>query len=175
MDHTLEISWWPTTSVEVIKLPATSQSFFKNTTDADTISVQIEHICALFHVKWRPILTVIDICQLHALNESMKKGKSSSTYSCLVIWYDRLRLFCIQEAQKEPKKMHDWIPDVMHRFLVRLESQIGHSPKALQRCADRLESCYSKSRPWIYGKLTHSFSVIYSNKSSFSHRYTFLD
>jgi hypothetical protein len=149
MDHSLEISWWPTNSAEITDLPSTSRAFLRNVANKDAICVQVESNLIFLPTKWRPILMVIDICQLHALSGAGKEGK---LYSRLVVWYDRLRFFTLQEANRETTKTPDWMPMAMHRFLVRLELGYGHSPKALNKGGEELKASYSKRAPWSYGE-----------------------
>lgn len=95
---------------------------------------------------------VIDICQLHALLGASSEVKRVDLYSRLVVWYDKLRFFTLQEANKETTRTPDWMPMAMHQFLVRLELGYGHSPKALNKGGERLKESYSKRAPWSYSE-----------------------
>ena len=152
MDHTLEITWWPTAPVVVTELPESSRSFFRNTSDPNVLSIQIGHTSSFLPSKWRPIFCVIDICQLHALSEALQPGQAQAKrHSKLVIWYDRLRFHVVLQAENN-NDTKDWMPDSVHRFLVRVQVGKWHSPTALAKAGEDLFSWYSKIPPWSYGE-----------------------
>jgi hypothetical protein len=152
MDHTLEISWWTTNPPKKItQLPTTSRSFLKNTQDPNWLFIQIQETYAYVEVKWRPLLMILDICQLHALFLTTIDDEDVIQATQLIIWYDRLRLHLVEEA-KRVGKLSNWMPDVMHRFLVRLEQGKGHSPKVFQKSGEKLRLLYFQKRTWSYGK-----------------------
>jgi hypothetical protein len=93
------------------------------------------------------------LCQLNALHgvrNSKLELKDQNTR--LVWWYDSLRFHVVHEANKiEPNPIGTWIPDVVHRFLVRLELGKGHSPRTFRKNGDSLQENYKKPL-WNYGE-----------------------
>lgn len=154
MVHDLEISWWPTLPVTISTIPDSSHCLLRNTREEDVISIQIKDVWSFFHSKWRPVFAIIDLCQLHALHSSEDCQPAAKDMYCrLILWYDRLRFHVICEAKGvEFSKIGDWIPDVMHRFLARLESGKGHSPRTFAKDGDGLQQMYQKKPLWSYGK-----------------------
>jgi hypothetical protein len=149
--HALENGWWRTSSDQHIKFPLRSRSFIKSTTQDGVISVTVSNDTCFLPTRWRPIFSIIDICQLQLLIHTEDK-RPPSWLVPLMAWYDELRTYIVKEAQKEklgPTSV--WIPDVVHRFFVRLEIGIGHAPYLLNEKTEWLRSTYESRQPWSYG------------------------
>jgi hypothetical protein len=151
--HSLELNWWNSCKPDVTSLPASSRCFISSTHDKNNITVQVaQHICTL-PLRWRPIFILIDLCQLESLHRIRQK-ENTTTHSKLLQWYDQLRQHIVVQAKwrkEDPADEIFWIPQVVHRFCVRVESQIPHQHKKFLKVEDLLKK-YSKS-PWSYGEL----------------------
>jgi hypothetical protein len=72
----------------------------------------------------------------------------------LLIWYDHFRTYIVEEAGKEGHLPNDsWIPDVVHRFCVRVQLGMSHQPKALNQASVKLKGLYDLHKPWNYGEV----------------------
>lgn len=94
---------------------------------------------------------IVDMCQLHALFLARTDDEDAIQATQLVIWYDQLRLHLVNEANRVGK-LSNWMPDVMHKFLIRLEQGKGHSPKVFKKSGEKLKLLYSQRSIWSYGK-----------------------
>jgi hypothetical protein len=157
-DHALEAKWWPDFKPTYSSLPPSSYCFIGSTPNKNLIKVQVaQHVCIL-PLRWRPIFTLIDICQLGALDKVLdisNNTKSIRIHQKLLHLYDQIRQYIVIEAKSRKEEPLDdilWMPPAVHRFCVRVVSGIAHQPKTLALETDKLQQSYSQPK-WSYGKL----------------------
>jgi hypothetical protein len=171
--HALENSWWPSEKCNQKTLPQTSRCIITPNQDNKQATFQIEEKICTLPIKWRVIFVLIDLCQLHALSSVLKGLKGQANISSkLVVWFDRLRLYIVMEAIKDSgSSRSDWIPPVVHRFCVRVESGIGHQPRTIEKRKD-LEEMYKSKTTWSYGM---SPTIVYNKCYSSLYRFLYME
>lgn len=158
LDHNLEQSWWPTRQPKDKSLPPSSRCFIGMTPDEKLIKVHLaQHICML-PPCWRPIFTLIDLCQLHALSRARdisNNADSISVHLKLLQWFDKIRQYIVIEAKnrkEDPLEDIHWMPDVVHRFCIRVDYGISHQPRKMVLKEEQLQNYYCNPK-WSYSKL----------------------
>lgn len=150
MDSQLEQIWWDSPVKTWTTLPATSTVFLSISTNPTQIVVQLQSQTVFLPKKWRAILTTIDLCQFHSLHFALEGEKRQKLANKLVHIYDQLRLHIIDERLKNPRD-EEWMPHVVHRFMVRIVNGIGHRPAEDSRRDKELRNLYEKTIPFSYG------------------------
>lgn len=162
-DHALEKAWWPDHDVKLDSLPTSSRCFLKLTPNKGIISIQVAQYTCSLPLRWRPIFTLIDLCQLECLHQIRAVASTSGTtkdavktvhiHSKLLLWYDQLRRYIIVEAEKrdvDQVKDNFWIPPVVHRFCVRTVVGMSHQPRMILKKFEDLQKMYCIT-VWSYG------------------------
>lgn len=153
MIHNLEDQWWPKTRHSKLNTPQITRSLISTTPQGDQIYVTIDKWQAFLPLKWRPILATLDLCQLHAWSTSTCDGSLGKTGKKLTSFYDHARIYLIAEAEThQGTRRGNWIPEVIHRLLVRLTSEQTHHPTYLHQNEGKLLALYNKTTPFSYGK-----------------------
>lgn len=150
--HAVENKWWPVEAKQITSFPVTSMLYMCAMPEEGLLSVHVaQHECVLPE-RWRPILILIEMCQLHAFGGT-SDSDASHAYLCLelVLWYDSLRQYIVEEAKKHPDRDNDWIPDAVHRFCVRVQLGKSHQPEVLKEDEDELNRAYATIKRWSYG------------------------
>lgn len=155
MTHALEAQWWNLAPNSNIRSPIASFAFLKTVPKADQITATIGEHTAVLPTKWRPILCLLDICQLHALSLYEYSGGSGPICRHLFHLYGHLRLHILTEAEDcQGRRLDSWMPEVVHRMMVRIVKEVPHSPDYLQKNELELGRLYASTPPFSYGQFS---------------------
>jgi hypothetical protein len=120
--------------------------------------------------KWLPLMMLIQLIQATALEASISASqalkKKTSTNMLRLMWFFHFLLEKFAQdamdelmVSRERTLPHDWMPELMHRCLTRIELDIPHSPEALEKNSLKLNGAYkNRSSHFAYG-LSPVFSI----------------